>query len=319
MQPNLSYVGMRIPSESNLMTVFAIPDSFTPQDPANGQIDISLFPVIASYQAADRKIRVSFFAGKIAEEIGVGDLAELDSRARNHRLVGRREEVNNGQIAHLITEFRLGDESWLCRSKCIKDGNNFFRLEASALASCADDDASVCANIALSLTLQPKATGLLAEEMRTVMIADGRLQFKIPASWQVGEPFSLNEQTVCVELIRHATPLDEKICVELIEQRSPDVIELMKEYTLRLQDGGLHVSGSAVVAIDVPFDFDKGYLCSPSINMHGEELAGGCAVFLKDLQAVRISCLGARRGDLPMWAITKRAYELILETLRVSL
>ncbi len=262
-------------------------------------------------------VTVRLFSSKLQDELAVGDIAEIESVVCGEQVVLRSENPNRPEFeAQMLSTSKQNGHSFNCRSKIIKDGSFVYKLEARADARCDRETGELCSQIASSLTLAGDPSRELAEALQTHTPGNGLVEFQCPVSWKPEVTSGKNGQ-FSLSLHRNFPEGAETIGVDVFPVIGFSVESCFQEYVTLLGELGCHVGGAAILPTKPVQDFEKAFVCCPTVFREGNPMATGATVCQAGMLAARVWSLGAAREQLPNWAITSRAVKIILRSLRV--
>ncbi|MCB9872667.1 MAG: hypothetical protein H6821_00685 [Planctomycetaceae bacterium] len=299
----------------------AVPKDCVALPSAGLPADAGLFAPLALFvSTAERTLQVSIHDSVLPREISAGDLAEVDAGYRDATLIERRDLSTHE--AEIITSFTQAGQPWVGRSKVIISGNRVFRAEAAAPRDCDPSTAEDCAKAVLSFKL-PKADNTSSAEplsdweFRTPAPGGG---FYYPASWSIAVDSTHGNSASCIlENIAESECVGRINVIVRSTSTNATPSQCVQEFAAELMDTGIILSGAPLVPTEPPPGFAAASVYLPRAQEHGQERAAGAILLEHPTVIALIGIWGRGKKDSPLWwAINKRAFEIVRDSLRVE-
>lgn len=258
----------------------------------------------------------------LPREVSAGDFLECAALGSGRKVVQRRDwEGFDGCQCEIFEEFEEGGETWLRRTRGIKDGPRLFRIDATALKSRFAATEEMVAISLLSFQLLHSENQASAEELVKFVRAEPTpVVFKHPVSWQVVEE-NISPEALELRLEDAGGTADFGILWVWVyptgrERTAPKCMRLFAE-TLRHR--GARINGAPIIPKQPRPGFLATHVYAPTATRDGADLSVGAVVFESSNAISLVGVMGPGRTESPWcWAVTKRFFEVLHDSLRVE-
>lgn len=279
------------------------------------------YAILEQYADKARELEISILATRMPRELDVGDFAELGAEINGEKLIQRRDwDKSEGQQAELFFEFARRGKTWLRRSRYLKDGAEVYRIDAAAPKEKYEEVAEDCAICLMSFQPTLPSQSDCAEELLECSDSRLPLSFRYPASWQL-EQINDHDELTAYELFHfHEGELCGRLRVEYHKRSAgEDAVQLIRRYADRLKQSGLHLNGAPIASKTPPLGFEGAHVYAPPATRDGEPVCVGIHCLERADAIVQVSFESpSRKVDQWSWAINKRTFEVIRESLSSS-
>lgn len=268
-----------------------------------------------------RRFEVVVLASVLPREMNAGDLAEISADVLDGKVLQRRDwESTKGCQAEIFTSFEKGSETWLRHTRVLKDGSRVFRVDAAVPEADYVNAAEDCAITVMSFRLLEPDKACYAENLEKCSLAQPLpFSFRYPRSWRFRDVFNSEDHTkVAIDNILkqgiHGTVTVE---VHLNRANVPSA-RYLRAFAQHIGNDGVRLSGAPVVQESPPKDWTAAYVFAPPASRDGRDLSvGGYLLERSDALAIIGIVSPSRVTGKWIWAINKRAFEIVRDSLCV--
>lgn len=257
----------------------------------------------------------------LPRDIHVGDLIQIEAEMSGAKVVGRKDCGGaRGRESHLLVEFERSGEKWLRRTRGLKDGPRVFRLDAAVTQECSAETAKACAASLASFQLLAPENRASAEELERWSGSEPcRDTFLYPQSWSIVDR-GADQAEAALDLLNQPGRLPAGRLTVEVHARRADTLpsRLVRKHVERLRGEGVRLAGAPVVAVEPPTGSRAAHWFAPPASRAGHELCVGILVLEQGDLFALVGVLSPARAVSPWaWAINKRAFEIVRDSLSV--
>ena len=280
------------------------------------------FVPLAQYQTSgDRRLSVRVQFTCLPREMGACDVAELCELAAGAKVVQRRDWPDtDGRQAEIFTEFEEAGRKWIRRLRVVKDGARLFRVDATASEEDFPEVEKDCALSVMSFRLLDPENQSYAEELRECTARTPLpFLFRYPQSWRPREVSG--EDCRCMRTLEHTWDEGVRgtVTVEVCrKQEGVPTTRIVRAFARRLKDAGYRLNGAPITPVPPPRGFEAAYVFAPPAAKDGTAICTSAYLAENATSAALVSLVGPSRDtDHWSWAINKRAFEIVRDSLNV--
>ena len=239
--------------EDSLNFELAIPKvcQMLPYDAHVGMLREPFVPLVSFRSREAPPLEIDVRMTVLPREIDAGDFAELSTITGGGKVVQRRDWDNTqGCQAEVIASRDRSGETWLCRTRVVKDGRRLYRVDAASPESVFADLAEECAVPVMSFRLLNPENKISVEDLEVWSVSSGPVaSFRYPAAWQ---PRRVDHDDRHVEIILEnfaGKCLDGTVTVEFHRpSQDTPLPSYFRTFADRMKQQGLRLSGAAITS-----------------------------------------------------------------------
>lgn len=266
---------------------------------------------------------------ELSREVGAAEWTQIEIERSGGRLIQQRDVYGpGGWVSDILSQTVIDDRRFVSRHMMVKDGSRLFWVEGIAPIR---DYLDVAKDIFVSLQsfrlLQSERLNTAEPLEQFSLDVPFKTYFEHPSSWEVQQEgaiqngCSLSLKTSDEELVHSienwpAGEIGVTIC-----RRGSDrtAAQIARGYAQGLQNRGIRIGGAPVLPIQPPLQFESAGLFLPSATYENTALDAPLIIFINSEVEISLSMVGPSRETSPeWWAINKRAFEIVRDSLSVS-
>jgi hypothetical protein len=268
----------------------------------------------------DAELRVG--AAKPGRDVNPADWLEITWGSVGSQIIHRRDfRAHGGTHADMLVKYSDEKGTWISRSTIVKDGPRLYYIEARAAPSTystlAEDFLMCLASFRLLYPNSSATAELLSETMcRTPVL----VRFQRPEFWLCSPP-SENPETNSIQLESRFDNADVgKITVDLHEPgNGTSMYRMANGHADRLKQRGIHLDGAALIPLQASPPYHGAVLYSPVATENGHEFEVPLLFLQHPTALVVLGLYTPSRNESPeWWAINKRAFEIVRDSLTIG-
>lgn len=267
----------------------------------------------------DRRAEIEILGVHMDREVGAVDWLDILLAEREETILTRRSvDARLGPVPDVLTRLETPEGAIVSRWLVLKDGPHFFVLHARAHEADYPRFAQVFLTAMQGLVPLHLSSWPLAELLRPYSrSAPGDYLLLHPDSWILTEDRSNNEDVHGLDLINllHGDAVGRITFVTIKRSREPDPQGVVAKYVARVNLLGADVPVLDLSPAPPAKAFDRMWTARASALRDNLEIR--VVVGERPDAWFLIALMGASRRAAPeLWAINKRAHELVVELLR---
>ena len=278
-------------------------------------------PLARLVAPAGQSAGVRVDAIELDRDVNPADWLEIGYEASGAEILKRRVVFGpRGKVADLLVRCDGDNGPTLRRGMIVKDGPRMFRVEAraaeDAYAELAEDLLTCLASFKL---LHPEGTPTAEPVVEENLAGPVPFRFQRLDSWQTVETGDNDQGTILHLASRHEEQDVGRITIE-VRKKSPEegLQNLARDHAERLKAAGIHLTGAPVVPTEPPERFQAAAVFTPSAKYDGHAFDSPVLLFESDEALAMVALFGPTRQESPeWWAINKRAFEIVRDSLNV--
>jgi hypothetical protein len=279
-------------------------------------------PLCCTEVPGDHAFRIQASICTISREVNPGDWLEMDLAQPGFRLLcARHLPTPAGVILDALVKIVDAGESRVHRYSVVRDGDRLFCVEAGSSEARYAEWAERILFCLSSFHLCHSQGRPFAEPILTSAHDAGvRWSFRHPASWEV-LPMATDAGRCKARLLsRGIAEQDTHLTVEITRRTTTRAIRrLAEEQADQWKRSGIHLAGAALISLQPPPSFQEAVLFNPSATRNEQSVECVMLLFLHAEVVVALTLLGPSRHESPeWWAINKRAFEIVRDSLTIG-
>jgi hypothetical protein len=281
-----------------------------------------LFMSLGCFESDLPALRVEVSMAVIPRAVGPGDLADIAIEQDGDEVLSKQDcGKENPNEAFLLSEWRRDGIPWIRRTRVVGQGRYTFRIDAAAPEEAQAELAQRCATIAYSMHVVEPAMAPEAEDLLEHRVTGPvGVAFRYPKSWSARTVIGRHGGEIAhVEHVANGKVVG-RISVRAVRRAEEYAVQmLIQGIADEWKAEGIHLSGAPIASVTAPDGFDAAFLYAPSAKVGDTMQTIGCQVLERKELAVVLCFRGsARTGSGVLWAIHKRAVEIVRDTLTLT-
>ncbi len=258
----------------------------------------------------------------LSRDVNPGDWLQIALESEGASILDQRALDGTGGFWHDLLAMGSGETgARIGRHFIVRAGSRLFWLEASApqavFARVCDD--GLISLLSLHLPYADRESWAEDRNSHAVEAPHG-VRFEYPRSWHVfRSEYGARE---CVLELRTAIEDRElgRITVSTCEAgEHSDFLSLAMPYIDQVRQAGTFLNGAPVLPVEPPVGFHKAAMANLTGTFQGSGVSLGIALMAHQDIHVLISVLSPAKSESPeWWAINKRAFEIVRDSLRIG-
>jgi hypothetical protein len=225
----------------------------------------------------------------------------------------------NGAATHVLTRGKSEFGPHIARRTACKDGDRMYHVQVrsaeNVYSQLADKFLLCLASFRLVSPLGHRTAETLLNFQRDAPVP---FSFQRLSSWNVVNEV-MDGKTCAVELMDNSEENCGQVHIEV--HRTGDamgVIDLLQKRANAMKEMRFHLNGSPILPLLPPADFEAAAIYAPTAYRNASQFDCPVLALGRSRQAVTIGLLGPSRQESPeWWAINKRAFEVVRDSLRL--
>lgn len=256
-------------------------------------------------------------------DVNAADWLNLSWIRSASQVLQRRDFLTpSGMMTDMLVLY-VGEDrtSSIYRSMIIKDGHRMFRIEGRTAERVYEDLAE---DIFISLSsfriLQPERSSTAEPLIDAKFNSPAKLWFQHLESWKV-VPVTIDNRECLLTIVSNHEGMEVGRIMLNVRKRTPELnlFNLVKDYSKQLKKSGVYLTGARIIPIQAPTAFQAAAIYQPSARYGSHQFDAPLLLFKNKEVFVLLSLLGPSRDESPeWWAINKRAFEIVRDTLQVD-
>ncbi len=281
--------------------------------------------VIGLYRKAASSAEILITAYLTPREVHPTDYVKIILSANHSTVLKKREFPSDyGVVGDYLCETEAEGTKSITRTVGIKDGNRIFVISCSVDSGKYNKETADEFFIAVAtFKLLHPSQDRYAEKMKTYYFGEPKpvpIQFSFPASWlSETDPTPPPRGNAVFFLNKNKDKTLGHISFCSVPPNAfPTAQDFFKFYCSRLKQNGLGIT-EKLLKKEPSSAYEQAYTVFTSGKMHGAACEISCVVIIEKGAMVLVALVSpSEKTDMGAWAINRRAFNILLETLKVG-